>query len=105
MDFSCGLPTSELRKAGTTKKRGTKVHFLPDKTIFAATEFNYDTLAQRLRELAFLNQGLELALIDERTADAKTGEARPAEFRYAGGIAEFVKHLNRGKTVLHDKPI
>src|SRR6185437_4433596 len=70
-----------------------------------ATEFNYDTLAQRLRELAFLNKGLEIALIDERTADAKTGEARRAEFRYAGGIAEFVKHLNRGKTVLHDKPI
>ena len=105
MDFSCGLPTSELRKTGTTKKRGTKVHFLPDKTIFTTTEFNYDTLAQRLRELAFLNKGLEIALTDERTADAKTGEARHAEFRYAGGIAEFVKHLNRGKTVLHDKPI
>jgi DNA gyrase subunit B len=105
MDFSCGLPTSDLRKTGTTKKRGTKVHFLPDKTIFATTEFNYDTLAQRLRELAFLNKGLEISLTDERTADAKTGEARRAEFRYAGGIAEFVKHLNRGKTVLHDKPV
>ncbi|HEV2325677.1 MAG TPA: DNA topoisomerase (ATP-hydrolyzing) subunit B [Terracidiphilus sp.] len=105
MDFSCGLPTSELRQTGTTKKRGTKVHFLPDKTIFTTTEFNYDTLAQRLRELAFLNKGLEIALTDERTADAKTGEARHAEFRYAGGIAEFVKHLNRGKSVLHDKPI
>ena len=105
MDFSCGLPVSELRKAGTSKKRGTKVHFLPDKSIFAATEFNYDTLAQRLREMAFLNKGLEITLTDERTADAKTGEARRAEFRYAGGIAEFVKHLNRGKSVLHDKPI
>jgi DNA gyrase subunit B len=105
MDFSCGLPTSELRKTGTTKKRGTKVHFLPDKTIFATTEFNYDTLAQRLREMAFLNKGLEITLTDERTADAKTGEARHTEFRYAGGIAEFVKHLNRGKSVLHDKPI
>ncbi len=105
MDFSCGLPASELRKTGTTKKRGTKVHFLPDKTIFTTTEFNYDTLAQRLRELAFLNKGLEISLTDERTADAKTGEARRAEFRYAGGIAEFVKHLNRGKAVLHDKPI
>ena len=105
MDFSCGLPISELRQTGTTKKRGTKVHFLPDKTIFTTTEFNYDTLAQRLRELAFLNKGLEIALTDERTADAKTGEARRAEFRYAGGIAEFVKHLNRGKAVLHDKPI
>jgi DNA gyrase subunit B len=105
MDFSAGAPVSELRKAGTSKRRGTKVHFLPDKTIFAATEFNYDTLAQRLREMAFLNKGLEITLTDERTADAKTGEARRAEFRYAGGIAEFVKHLNRGKTVLHEKPI
>jgi DNA gyrase subunit B len=96
---------SELRQAGTTKKRGTKVHFLPDKTIFTVTEFNYDTLAQRLREMAFLNKGLEITLTDERTSDAKTGEARRAEFKYAGGIAEFVKHLNRGKQILHEKPI
>ena len=75
MDFSCGLAISELRMAGTSKKRGTKVHFLPDKTIFTATEYNYDTLAQRLRELAFLNKGLEITLTDERTADPKTGEA------------------------------
>jgi len=105
MDFSCGDPVSELRKAGTSKRRGTKVHFLPDKSIFTATEFNYDTLAQRLREMAFLNKGLEITLTDERTADPKTGEARRAEFKYAGGISEFVKHLNRGKSVLHDKPI
>ncbi|HUA91702.1 MAG TPA: DNA topoisomerase (ATP-hydrolyzing) subunit B [Terracidiphilus sp.] len=105
MDFSCGLPTSELRQSGISKKRGTKVHFLPDKTIFSTTEYNYDTLAQRLRELAFLNKGLEITLTDERTADPKTGEAKRADFRYAGGIAEFVKHLNRGKQVLHDKPI
>src|ERR1700739_2789684 len=105
MDFSCGLPTSELRKSGISKKRGTKVHFLPDKTIFTATEYNYDTLAQRLRELAFLNKGLEITLTDERTVDPKTGDSKRAEFRYAGGIAEFVKHLNRGKSVLHEKPI
>jgi DNA gyrase subunit B len=105
MDFSCGEPTSELRQAGTSKRRGTKIHFLPDKSIFAATEFNYDTLAQRLREMAFLNKGLEITLTDERTADPKTGNARHTEFKYAGGISEFVKHLNRGKTVLHDKPI
>jgi DNA gyrase subunit B len=78
---------------------------LPDKSIFSVTEYNYDTLAQRLREMAFLNKGLEITLTDERTADPKTGEARKAEFKYAGGIAEFVKHLNRGKTVLHEKPI
>jgi DNA gyrase subunit B len=105
MDFSCGDPTSELRQAGTSKRRGTKVHFLPDKSIFTATEFNYDTLAQRLREMAFLNKGLEITLTDERTADPKTGEARRSEFKYAGGISEFVKHLNRGKSVLHEKPI
>ena len=55
--------------------------------------------------MAFLNKGLEITLTDERTADPKTGEARRTEFRYAGGISEFVKHLNRGKSVLHDKPI
>ena len=103
--YAKGAPTSKLRQAGTSKRRGTKVHFLPDKTIFAATEYNYDTLAQRLRELAFLNKGLTITLTDERTADPKTGEAKRAEFKYAGGIAEFMKHLNRGKMVLHDKPI
>ena len=77
----------------------------PTRRIFAVTEYNYDTLAQRLRELAFLNKGLEITLTDERTTDPKTGESKRTEFRYAGGIAEFVKHLNRGKQVLHDKPI
>src|ERR1700730_8196593 len=104
--YSKGDPTSKLKKAGATKKRGTKVRFLPDKTIFTgSTEYNYDTLAQRLRELAFLNKGLLITLTDERTTDSKTGEAKVAEFKYNGGIAEFIKHLNRGKQVLHDKPI
>ncbi|MGD0730492.1 MAG: DNA topoisomerase (ATP-hydrolyzing) subunit B [Terracidiphilus sp.] len=103
--YSKGAPTSKLLQSGTSKRRGTKIHFLPDKSIFTTTEFNYDTLAQRLREMAFLNKGLEITLTDERTADTKTGEARRAEFKYAGGIAEFVKHLNRGKQVLHEKPI
>jgi DNA gyrase subunit B len=103
--YSKGDPTSKLKKAGATKKRGTKVHFVPDKTIFTATEYNYDTLAQRLRELAFLNKGLLITLTDERNTDSKTGEAKSAEFKYNGGIAEFIKHLNRGKQVLHDKPI
>jgi DNA gyrase subunit B len=105
MDFSCGEPTSELQRTGTNKRRGTKIHFLPDKSIFSVTEYNYDTLAERLREMAFLNKGLTITLTDERTADPKTGDARRAEFHYAGGIAEFVKLLNRGKAVLHDKPI
>ncbi len=103
--YSKGEPTSKLKKAGASKKLGTKVHFLPDRSIFTATEYNYDTLAQRLRELAFLNKGLLITLTDERTTDAKTGEAKSAEFKYNGGIAEFIKHLNRGKQVLHEKPI
>jgi DNA gyrase subunit B len=103
--YSKGEPTSKLRKTGANKNRGTKVHFLPDRSIFTATEYNYDTLAQRLRELAFLNKGLLITLTDERTTDSKTGEPKRAEFKYNGGIAEFIKHLNRGKQVLHDKPI
>src|SRR5437763_13268670 len=104
--YSKGEPTSKLKKAGAAKvKTGTKVHFVPDKTIFTATEYNFDTLAQRLRELAFLNKGLLITLNDERNTDSKTGAAKSHEFKYTGGISEFIKHLNRGKQVLHDKPI
>ncbi|MHB8216689.1 MAG: DNA topoisomerase (ATP-hydrolyzing) subunit B [Candidatus Sulfotelmatobacter sp.] len=104
--YSKGAPTSKLKKTGASKHRGTKVHFLPDRTIFTGTvEYNFDTLAQRLRELAFLNKGLSITLTDERSTDAKTGGAKRSEFKYNGGIAEFIKHLNRGKQVLHDKPI
>jgi DNA gyrase subunit B len=104
-DYSKGAPISKLRKMGASTRKGTKVHFLPDKSIFTVTEFNYDTLAQRLRELAFLNKGLEIHLTDQRTTDSKTGEYKHQEFKYIGGIAEFIKHLNKGKAVLHDKPI
>ncbi|MBZ5721763.1 MAG: DNA topoisomerase (ATP-hydrolyzing) subunit B [Acidobacteriia bacterium] len=103
--YSKGEPTSKLKKAGATKKRGTKVHFAPDTSIFTVADYNFDTLAQRLRELAFLNKGLQITLTDERTTDPKTGNPKTAEFKYNGGIAEFIKHLNRGKQVLHDKPI
>jgi len=103
--YSKGVPQTKLKKTGSTKKRGTLVHFLPDKEIFTTSEYNFDTLAQRLRELAFLNKGLEITLTDERQTDAKSGEAKKLEFKYSGGIAEFIKHLNRGKSVLHDKPI
>jgi DNA gyrase subunit B len=104
--YSKGEPTSKLKKTGAAKiKTGTKVHFVPDKEIFTVTEYNFDTLAQRLRELAFLNKGLLITLVDERTTDPKTGEPKKVEFKYNGGIAEFIKHLNRGKSVLHDKPI
>ena len=104
--YSKGEPTSKMRKTGVAKvKRGTKVHFVPDRSIFTETQYNYDTLAQRLRELAFLNKGLQITLTDERNTDSKTGEPKHTEFKYNGGIAEFIKHLNRGKQVLHDKPI
>jgi DNA gyrase subunit B len=103
--YSRGVPTTKLKKVGQAKKTGTSVHFVPDKEIFSTTEYNFDTLAQRLRELAFLNKGLTIMLTDERTTDQKTGEAKKLEFKYNGGIAEFIKHLNRGKQVLHDRPI
>src|SRR3954462_7531600 len=103
--YSKGEPTTKLKKTGSTKKRGTSVHFLPDREIFSATQYNFDTLSNRLRELAFLNKGLTITLTDERNADSKTGEPKTVEFKYSGGIAEFIKHLNRGKQVLHDKPI
>src|SRR6476661_6267736 len=103
--YSKGVPTTKLKKTGPAKRRGTKVRFLPDRSIFTATEYSFDTLAQRLRELAFLNKGLTITLTDERTTDPKTGEPKSSEFKYNGGIAEFIKHLNRGKQVLHDKPI
>ncbi len=105
MDYSKGDPISKLRKMGASTRKGTKVHFLPDKSIFSVTEYNYDTLANRLRQLAFLNKGIEITLTDERTSDAKTGEAKSQSFKYTGGIAEFIKLLNKGKQVLHEKPI
>jgi DNA gyrase subunit B len=104
MDYSKGDPISELRKMGPSKRRGTKIHFLPDKSIFTVTEYNFDTLANRLRQLAFLNKGIEITLTDERQADAK-GEAKSQIYKYTGGIAEFIKLLNKGKQVLHEKPI
>ncbi len=103
--YSKGEPKTKLKKTGSTKKRGTKIHFLPDREIFTATEYSFDTLANRLRELAFLNKGLTITLTDERATDSKTGEAKRTEFKFSGGIAEFIKHLNKGKAVLHEKPI
>ena len=100
-EYHKGAPKAALVKAGKAgKKTGTKITFKPDSTIMQSLEFNYDTLAQRLRELAFLNKGLTITLTDERVEPAKQHE-----FHYSGGIAEFIKHLNRGKAVLHEKPI
>ena len=100
-EYSCGAPKAPLVKAGKAgRKTGTRVTFKPDTSIMEMTVFNYDTLANRLRQLAFLNKGLKITLTDERAEAEKT-----AEFLYTGGIAEFIKLLNRGKTVLHEKPI
>src|SRR5580704_17521765 len=99
--YERGVPKAPLKKSGKTDKRGTRITFLPDPEIFSVLEFNYDTLAQRLRELAFLNRGLTITLTDER--DDK--KEKKHEFHYEGGISEFIKHLNRGKAVLNDKPI
>jgi DNA gyrase subunit B len=96
--YERGVPKSPLKKAGKTERRGTKLTFRPDAKIFPSVEFNYDTLAQRLRELSFLNKGLTIRLKDERSS-------KQAEFHYTGGIAEFVKHLNKNKDVLHPAPI
>jgi DNA gyrase subunit B len=100
-EYACGVPKAPLSRSGKAgRKTGTRVTFKPDPAIMEATVYNYDTLAQRLRELAFLNKGLKITLTDERVDPVKTHD-----FQYNGGIAEFIKHLNRGKTVLHDKPI
>jgi len=100
-EYSQGIPKAPLKQAGKAgRKTGTKVTFHPDPKIMDALKFNFDTLAQRLRELAFLNKGLRITLTDEREDPVKV-----KEFLYSGGIAEFIKHINTGKTVLHDKPI
>jgi len=100
-EYERGAPKAPLQKAGKAgRKTGTRITFKPDGTIMEAVDFNYDTLAQRLREVAFLNRGLTITLADERVDPVKTHE-----FHYRGGIVEFIQHLNRGKTVLHDKPI
>ncbi len=96
--YACGVPKGKLKVTGKTRKTGTQVTFHPDPEIFDKITYSYDLLAQRLRELAFLNKGLKITLTDERS-DKST------EFRFTGGIAEFIKHLNKGKQVLHDSPI
>ncbi|HDH96285.1 MAG TPA: DNA gyrase subunit B, partial [Proteobacteria bacterium] len=96
--YKRGRPTTKLKPTGRTKRHGTKIRFKPDPEIFAETRFSFDVLSKRLRELSFLNPGLKITLIDERTD-------RRHDFQYKGGIASFVEHLNHNKTVLHRKPI
>ena len=92
-----GTPAAPLQVTGVTKKRGTKITFKPDTTVFETVDYSFDILAQRLRELAFLNKGLSISLTDKRSQKEQV-------FCYKGGIVSFVEHLNEAKTPLH-KPI
>ncbi len=96
--FERGLPAAPLEKGEKTTQRGTRVTFKADPEIFSVTEMNYETLSQRLRELAFLNSGILIGITDERTE-------KHHEFCYEGGIVSFVQDLNKNKTPLHDQPI
>ncbi len=98
--YERGKPVSDFQKTGTTKRRGTKITFKPDAQVFEDLVFSYDTLAQRLRELAFLNQGIEITLADERAE-----KIRESVFHYEGGIVEFVQHMNKARQVLHPQPV
>src|SRR6187455_3177390 len=96
--YERGTPNADLEPTGTTRKRGTKVTFKPDTQIFETTEFSFDTLAQRLRELAFLNGGILITIDDER-------DGKSHKFQYEGGIVSFVQHLNKNKALVNEKPI
>ncbi|SDD87379.1 DNA gyrase subunit B [Paenibacillus sp. UNCCL117] len=98
-EYRCGVPQYELKEIGETNDTGTTVTFWPDETVFTeTTEFDYDTLQSRIRELAFLNRGIEIVLTDERTDESQT-------FLYEGGIISFVEYLNRTREALHQPPI
>ncbi|MFT5124224.1 MAG: DNA gyrase subunit B [Kiritimatiellia bacterium] len=98
MRFERGATIGQLEKIGKSTDTGTKVTFMPDSDIFTTTEYNYDTLANRLRELAFLNRGIEIKLKQEHPGRAET-------FKYDGGISEFVRHINQKKAPMYDKVI
>ena len=100
MEFQKGIPIAPLKETGTTTKRGTKITFKPDDDIFESSIYSFDRLSERLREKAFLNKGIRIFIKDEREEGEKSHE-----FYYKGGIAEFVKHLNKNKSPLHDQPI
>ena len=96
-----GIPDAPLAKVGNTRKKGSLIRFMPDDTIFEDVRFNGETVSRRLQELAYLNRGLRIVFVDERVKD----EQREKTFCYEGGIIDYVKYLNDGKTALHDEPI
>src|SRR5579885_2270781 len=96
--YKRGKPDDDVKSIGKTDDHGTKISFKPDPDIFNGHQFSYDTLSNRLRELAFLNAGAKITIIDER-------EEKKQTFHYEGGIAQFVKHLNANKKVMHAEPI
>lgn len=98
--FERGVPAADLEVIGETDHTGTTIHFVPDGEIFTETlEYDYETLANRIRELAFLNKGLKITIEDKRE------EKKGNEYYYEGGIKSYVEHLNRSKEVLHEEPI
>jgi len=98
--YETGSPTSKVTKGKATKKTGTKITFFPDQSIFKAVEWEFGIISDRLRELAYLNKGLEIKLLDERN-----DEVREEVYKYKGGLSDFVKHLDRGSNPLHNKVI
>ncbi len=99
-EYDHGKPTGRLGSVKRSKATGTEITFWPDPKIFETIEFDFDTVSTRMRETAFLNRDLKITLTDEREL-----EPRKVEYRYAGGIVDFVKHLNQKKETLHGKPI
>src|SRR5437867_12455431 len=93
-EFEAGHSLGALKKIGSTSKRGTKITFKPDPTIFSTTKFQYDVLQKRLRELAFLNSGVRIIFKDERSGQTE-------QFHYERGLVEFIEHLNRASEVIH----
>ncbi len=99
-EYRAGIPVAPLKQTGKTNKRGTKITFKPDTTIFDTDFYSFEKLSERLREKAFLNKGIRIFIKDEREEEEKSHE-----FYYKGGISEFVKHLNKNKSPVHDEPL